>query len=346
MKIKYSLLLFVAFYSNFVVFGQEKKFKMHTIAFYNVENLFDTKDDPAINDSEYTPAQGWTNEKYQQKLKNLERVIADIGTTEQHTNSAVVLGVCEIENRAVLEDLIKMPKLASKDYGIVHYDSPDGRGIDVGFLYQKKHFTPTSSLNVPLIIYNIDGSGKRVYTRDQLLVTGYLDGEEMHFIVNHWPSRSGGEKRSSPYREAAGALNRKIIDSLQKINPDAKIITMGDLNDGPYNKSVKKEIGAVAKKEQLKPGGIYNPMEEMSKKGIGSLAYRDSWDLFDQMMLTEPFLRDDYSSFRYWKAGVFNKPYLIQTTGQYKGYPLRNSPSEPGFSDHFAVYLYLIKEVK
>ncbi|MDP2161813.1 MAG: endonuclease/exonuclease/phosphatase family protein [Flavobacterium sp.] len=329
-----------------VVFGQEKKFKMHTIAFYNVENLFDTKDDPTINDSEYTPAQGWTNEKYQQKLKNLERVISDIGTTEQHTNSPVVLGVCEVENRGVLEDLIKMPKLAARDYGIVHYDSPDGRGIDVGFLYQKKHFTPTSSINVPLIIYNIDGSGKRVYTRDQLLVSGYLDGEEMHFIVNHWPSRSGGEKRSSPYREAAGALNRKIIDSLQKINPDAKIITMGDLNDGPYNKSVKKEIGAVGKKEQLKPGGVYNPMEEMSKRGIGSLAYRDSWDLFDQMMLTEPFLRDDYSSFRYWKAGVFNKPYLIQTTGQYKGYPLRNSPSEPGFSDHFAVYLYLIKEVK
>jgi hypothetical protein len=346
MKINYSLLLFVAFYSNFVVFGQEKKFKMHTIAFYNVENLFDIKDDQDVNDSEYTPANGWTAEKYNQKLINLERVISDIGTTEQHSNSPVVLGVCEVENRGVLEDLVKRPKLAAKDYGIIHYDSPDGRGIDVGFLYQKKHFTPTSSLNVPLIIYNIDGSGKRVYTRDQLLVTGYLDGEEMHFIVNHWPSRSGGEKRSSPYREAAGALNRKIIDSLQKINPDAKIITMGDLNDGPYNKSVKKEIGAVAKKEQLKPGGIYNPMEEMSKRGIGSLAYRDSWDLFDQMMLTEPFLRDDYSSFRYWKAGVFNKPYLIQTTGQYKGYPLRNSPSEPGYSDHFAVYLYLIKEVK
>jgi hypothetical protein len=168
----------------------------------------------------------------------------------------------------------------------------------------------------------------------------------MHFIVNHWPSRSGGEKRSSPYREAAGALNRKIIDSLQKINPDAKVITMGDLNDGPYNKSVKKQIGAVAKKEQLKPGGVFNPMEEMSNKGIGSLAYRDAWDLFDQMMLTEPFLRADYSSFRFWKAGVFNKPYLIQPDGQYKGYPLRNSPSEPGYSDHFAVYLYLVKEHK
>jgi hypothetical protein len=121
---------------------------------------------------------------------------------------------------------------------------------------------------------------------------------------------------------------------------------MGDLNDGPYNKSVKKQIGAVAKKEQLKPGGVFNPMEDMSNKGIGSLAYRDAWDLFDQMMLTEPFLRTDYSSFRFWKAGVFNRPYLIQPDGQYKGYPLRNSPSEPGYSDHFAVYLYLVKEHK
>ncbi|HRE76581.1 MAG TPA: endonuclease/exonuclease/phosphatase family protein [Flavobacterium sp.] len=346
MKIKQFLAAFLVISSMNSVIAQDKKFKVHTVAFYNLENLFDTKDDENVNDSEYTPAQGWTNEKYQQKLQNLSRVISEIGTSEQQTNSPVVLGVCEIENRGVLEDLIKQPKLASKDYGIVHYDSPDGRGIDTGFLYQKKHFTPTSSANIPLIIKNIDGSGKRVYTRDQLLVSGYLDGEEMHFIVNHWPSRSGGEKRSSPYREAAGALNKKIIDSLQKINPDAKVITMGDLNDGPYNKSVKKFLGAKAKKEEVEPGGTYNPMEEMSNKGIGSLAYRDAWDLFDQIIFTEPFIRKDYSSFRFWKAGVFNKPYLVQTTGQYKGYPLRNSPAEPGFSDHFAVYAYLIKEVK
>ncbi|WP_396172367.1 endonuclease/exonuclease/phosphatase family protein [Flavobacterium sp.] len=346
MKINHLLLVIITLFSVDSLFGQEKKFKVHTIAFYNVENLFDTKDDPVINDEEYTPANGWTEDKYKRKLNNLERVISEIGTNEQQTNAPVILGVCEIENRVVLEDLIKQPKLAAKDYGIIHYDSPDGRGIDVGLIYQKNHFKPTSSSSIPLIVLNIDGSGKRVYTRDQLLVSGYLDGEEMHFIVNHWPSRSGGEKRSSPYREAAGALNRKIIDSLQKINPDAKVITMGDLNDGPYNKSVKKQIGAVAKKEQLKPGGVFNPMEDMSNKGIGSLAYRDAWDLFDQMMLTEPFLRTDYSSFRFWKAGVFNRPYLIQPDGQYKGYPLRNSPSEPGYSDHFAVYLYLVKEHK
>ena len=346
MKIKQFFLAFFVISAISTANAQEKKFKVHTVAFYNVENLFDTKDDDNVNDTEYTPAKGWTDEKYKQKLKNLEKVISEIGVNDKQKNSPTIIGVCEIENRGVLEDLVKMPKLAEKDYGVVHFDSPDGRGIDTGFLYQKKYFTPTSHANIPLIIYNIDGSGRRVYTRDQLLVSGYMDGEEIHFIVNHWPSRSGGEKRSSPYREAAGALNRKIIDSLRTINPDAKVITMGDLNDGPYNKSVKKELGAKASKEGLKPGDVYNPMEEMSKKGIGSLAYRDAWDLFDQMIFTESFFRNDYSTFQYWKAGVFNPPYLVQTTGQYKGYPLRNSPSEPGYSDHFAIYAYLVKEIK
>ncbi|MFY7743676.1 MAG: endonuclease/exonuclease/phosphatase family protein [Flavobacterium sp.] len=347
MKIKQLIPVFIAFLSIFTAYGQQKKYKVHTVAFYNLENLFDIYDDPKISDEEYTPANGWTEQKYQQKLKNLERVIAELGTGEQQTNSPTILGVCEIENRAVLEDLIKMPKLLPKDYGIVHYDSPDGRGIDVGFIYQKKHFTPTSSANIPLIIQNIDGSGKRVYTRDQLLVSGYLDGEEMHFIINHWPSRSGGEKRSSPYREAAGRLNRKIMDSLITINPNAKIMTMGDLNDGAYNKSVKVEIDAKLKKSQLEePRDIFNPFEQMAKDGHATLFYRDSGDIFDQIMVSQQLISEDFSSYRYWRAGIYNKPFMIQQTGQYKGYPLRNSPSEPGFSDHFPVYVYLIKEVK
>lgn len=347
MKIKQLIPVFIAFLSILTAQAQQKKYKLHTVAFYNLENLFDTKDDPKIIDEEYTPANGWTEEKYQQKLRNLERVIAEIGTGEQQSNAPVILGVCEIENRGVLEDLVKTPKLAAKEYGIVHYDSPDARGIDVGFLYQKKHFTPTSSANIPLIITDIDGSGKRVYTRDQLLVSGYLDGEEMHFIINHWPSRSGGEKRSSPYREAAGRLNRKIMDSLIAINPNAKIMTMGDLNDGAYNKSVKVGIGAKLKKSQLEePRDIFNPFEQMAKDGHATLFYRDSGDIFDQIMVSQQFIGEDYSTFKYWKAGIYNKPYMIQQTGQYKGYPLRNSPSEPGFSDHFPVYIYLIKEAK
>ncbi len=348
MRIKNFIALFVVLSSMNIAKAQDKKFKVQTIAFYNLENLFDTINNPDVIDEEYTPTgtQNWTSEKYKKKLQNLSRVINELGTSDQQKEGPVVMGASEIENRGVLEDLIKQPLIINKDYGIVHFDSPDKRGIDVALLYQKKHFKPTSYINVPLIIYDQSDKTKRIYTRDQLLVTGMLDGEEMHFIVNHWPSRSGGEKKSSPNREAAGRLNRRIIDSLYKINPNAKIITMGDLNDGPLNNSVKVELQAKAKKEDTKQFGMYNPMEEMSNKGIGTLAYRDAWDLFDQMILSEPLIRKDYTSYRFWKAGVYNKPFLTQTTGQYKGYPLRNSNGQVGFSDHFPVYLYLIKEVK
>jgi hypothetical protein len=321
---------------------------VHTVAFYNLENLFDTIRNTEINDLEYTPEgkNSWTSKKYKKKLENLSRVISEIGTGDQQKESPTILGVSEVENRGVLEDLIKTPKLVNLGYGIVHFDSPDRRGIDVALLYKKKDYIVNSTSSIPLYIY--DGNGKRVYTRDQLLVSGYLDGEEMHFIVNHWPSRSGGEKRSSPYREAAGALNKKIIDSLLTINPKAKVMTMGDLNDGPYNKSVKVALGAERKKENTKPSGMFNPFEEMSKKGLGTLAYRDAWDLFDQIIMTGNFLDTndkDYSTYKYWKAGIYQKPYMVQQTGQYKGYPLRNANNEVGFSDHFPVYVYIIKEV-
>ncbi len=347
--------------------AQQKNYNIHTVAFYNFENLFDTINDPKTNDEEWTPkgAQHWTYSKYQIKLQNLSRVLSEIGSAE-NIEAPTFIGGCEIENRNVLEDLIKQPKMARADYGIIHFDSPDKRGIDVALLYRKKHFKPTSYVNVPLYVYKketkikenskVDSDEKtddilqtstknyRVYTRDQLLVTGFLDGEEINIIVNHWPSRSGGEKKSSPFREAAGALNLKIIDSLQHINPNAKVITMGDLNDGPYNKSVKFALGAKSLKAAVKPFGIYNPFDEMAKKGQGTIAHRDAWDIFDQIMVSETFLKNDFSSFRYWKAGIYNKSFLIQTSGQYKGYPLRHSATEVGFSDHFPVYIYLIKE--
>ncbi|CAM3672782.1 hypothetical protein FSS13T_26300 [Flavobacterium saliperosum S13] len=362
--------LFVLFFSMASMTAQQKKFAVHTVAFYNFENLFDTINGPNY-DEEWLPdgAQNWTGKKYKKKLDNLSRVLVELGTSDVQKESPVLIGGCEIENRRVLEDLVKHPTLINKDYGIVHFDSPDKRGIDVALLYKKKHFQPLSYKNIPLIIYeggakdkkdkkeaaeedekeenvNLDKVTKRIYTRDQLLVTGLLDGEEVNVIVNHWPSRSGGEKKSSPNREAAGRLNRKIIDSIYAINPNAKIISMGDLNDGSFNKSVKTEVGAKGKRSEVKPLGIYNPMQQMAEEGIGTLAYRDAWDLFDIIMVSEPLIRNDYSSWRYWKAGVYNKPFLVQKTGQYKGYPLRNSNGEVGFSDHFPVYVYLIKEAK
>jgi hypothetical protein len=350
----------------FLLQAQSKKYIIHTIAFYNFENLFDTTDDLNTNDDEWTPtgAQHWTDEKYQQKLQNLSRVLSEIGTLE-NSNAPVIIGASEIENRGVLEDLIKQPKLLPFDYGIIHFDSPDKRGIDVALLYQKKYFRPTSFSNIPLLIYKNKTPIKedkpeetddevevktentnRVFTRDQLLVSGFLEGEEVHIIINHWPSRSGGEKASSPFREAAGRLNRKIIDSLQQLNPNAKVLTMGDLNDGPFNKSIKIALGAKSKKAEVPELGVYNPFEEMANKGMGTIAFRDSWDIFDQIIMTESLLKPDFSTFKFWKAGIFNRPYLVQTIGQYKGYPLRHSQTEVGFSDHFPVYIYLIKEMK
>lgn len=345
--------------------AQPKKYAIHTVAFYNFENLFDTINNPATNDDEWTPKgfQHWNSKKYNQKLQNLSRVIAEIGSAE-NTNAPTLIACSEIENRSVLEDLIKQPNIIDKDYGIIHFDSPDKRGIDVALLFQKKFFKPTSFINIPLIIYRkelkpskladnvsedqMESSPRsnRIFTRDQLLVTGFLDNEEINIIANHWPSRSGGEKKSSSYREAAGALNRKIIDSLQRINPKAKIITLGDLNDSPFNNSIKKAINAKAKKEEVPPFGIYNPFEDMAKQGLGTIAFRDSWDIFDQIMVTQSLIQNKFSGFQFWKAGIYNKPFLIQTSGLYKGYPKRHSATEIGFSDHFPVYIYLIREDK
>lgn len=365
MRIRKILVPFIVLFSIFTGIAQQKKFIVHTVAFYNTENFYDTINDPKTRDDEWVYSSKYCNKK----ISNIARVISVLGTTE-NSNSPTIIGLSEIENRGVLERLVKDPQIINKDYGIVHFDSPDRRGIDCALLYQKKHFKPTSYINIPLMIYEsdtnpvkndkkesddkdnlddkveVDKVSKRIFTRDQLLVTGYLDGEEMHFIVNHWPSRRGGEKISSLLREKAAALNVKIIDSLQKINPDAKVITMGDLNDGPFNNSLKKILKAKANKKDVPPLGMYNPMENMANKGFGTLAYRDAWDIFDQMVLTEPLIRDDYSKWHFWKAGIYNKPFMVQPDGQYKGYGLRNSSTVPGFSDHFPVYVYLIKEVK
>jgi hypothetical protein len=361
----YLFLFFLISKSN----AQTKTFVIHTIAFYNFENCFDTINDPITNDEEWTPRgdQHWNTKKYNQKLENLARVLSEIGTGD-NSNAPTFIGGAEIENQSVLEDLIKQPKLIDKDYGIIHFDSPDKRAIDVALLYQKKQFQPTSYSNIPLYVYKgeqpiketskkeaqedvetedviqVNTKNYRVYTRDQLLVTGFLHGEEIHIIVNHWPSRSGGEKKTSPFRESAGALNRKIIDSLQRINPNAKVITMGDLNDSPFNNSVKKALGAKGKIKDVGAFGIYNPFEDMANKGLGTIAFRDSWDIFDQVMVSGSLLQKDYNTFQFWKAGIYNKPFLIQQNGKYKGYPLRHSLTEIGFSDHFPVYVYLIRE--
>ena len=328
---------------------EKKKFKIHTIAFYNLENLFDTINDPAKFDeaSPIMEMKAQVGEIYKKKVHNMARVIADIGS-DVSKNTPAIIGVAEVENKKVLEDVVNDSLLLVKDYGIIHFNSPDTRGIDVALLYQKTIFQPQNSSSHELKIYD-DTSRKRIYTRNQLLVSGKFEGEPMHFIVNHWPSRRGGEAKSRPKRIAAAKLNKHIIDSLQVLNPYAKIFIMGDLNDNPTNASVKNVLKAKRKKKNVDLKGIYNPMEELAKKGLGSNAYRDAWSLFDQILFTKPLLDKDYSSFRFYKAGIFNKHYLTNKIGRYKGYPLRSFADggfTDGFSDHFPVYAYIIKEVK
>ncbi|MCF8273887.1 MAG: endonuclease/exonuclease/phosphatase family protein [Flavobacteriaceae bacterium] len=329
--------------------AQEKKtFKIHTVAFYNLENLFDTINDLTKFDEASPMMELKANRStiYKKKVSNMAGVISKIGLDVSH-NSPAVIGVSEVENREVLEDVVNDPALISKDYGIVHYHSPDARGIDVALLYQKKLFTPISTSSHELKIFD-DLTSKRVYTRDQLLVSGKLDGELIHIIVNHWPSRSGGEARSRPKRVAAAKLSKRLVDSLQGIDPYAKIFIMGDLNDDPTNSSIKDVLKAEKNKEKVEFKGVYNPYENFFKKGIGTTAYRDAWSLFDQIIITKSLLDKDFSSYRFYKAGIFNENFLIQKDGQYKGYPYRSWGYEgftDGFSDHFPVYVYLIKEI-
>lgn len=350
MKLKYCFLVVFALTITFAISQEKKKYKVNTIAFYNVENLFDFEDDPITYDDDRTPEgkDHWTEEIYNAKLVNMAKVIAEIGADVTGTTPAII-GLCETENRRVLEDLVNQEPLLRKDYGIVQYESPDRRGIDVALLYQKRLFTPTNSVAYPLYIYDNNDNTKRIYTRDQLLVSGMLDGEKMHFIVNHWPSRSGGEERSRYKRNKAGELNRHIIDSLFSDDPYAKVITMGDLNDDPTNQSVKKHLKAKKKKKGMQLKELYNPMESMHKKGLGTLAYRDSWNLFDQMIVSTELTLEDYSSYRLYKAGIYNKAYLANPKGRYKGYPYRSFSGggfTGGYSDHFPVYLLLIKEIE
>lgn len=323
-----------------------RQYQIRTIAFYNVENLFDTVNDSLTFDDDRTPTgkDQWTKERYWQKVDHIAKVLSEIGSNIS-SSSPDVIGVCEVENRQVLEDVIHHPKLEHKDYGIVHFDSPDERGIDVALLYKKAVFLPITSASHRLLL--IDSYDKRDYTRDQLIVGGLLDEEEIYIIVNHWPSRSGGEARSQSNRIAAAKLNKHIIDSVQRINSFAKIISMGDLNDDPIDDSLKKILKTKGKQKNLEAGDLFNPMEKLFKKGIGSLAYRDKWNLFDQIFFTNYLINPEKNSYSYWKAGVFNKPYLMTKKGRYKGYPYRTYSGgnyTGGYSDHFPVYIYLLKE--
>jgi hypothetical protein len=326
-------------------FAQEKKMDVAIIAFYNVENLYDTIDAPNIDDSEFLPngIQHWNSAKFNLKVERITDVISKIGQDIVPGGPAVI-GLSEIENRGVLESIVNSENLKSRNYGIVHYDSPDRRGVDVALLYKKNRFVVEGSQ--PMTLRTSDTSFR---TRDQLLVWGKLDGDEIYFLVNHWPSRRGGEQRSSSKRKAAAELARHTTDSLMKINPNVKMIIMGDLNDNPNNKSITKYLKAKGKQNEVVTGDVYNPMLKLYNDGIGTYAYRDSWDLFDQMIVSYGLTGTDFSSFKLVKAKIFNETFLKQKTGTFTGYPWRTAAGGQylgGYSDHFPVYSILEKDVK
>lgn len=320
------------------------KVQVSSVAFYNLENLFDTINQDN-NDEEFLPegAMKWTGMKYKAKLKNMSYAISQIGL-DYSPSGVALIGVSEIENRGVLEDLVKQPALVDRGYEIVHYDSPDKRGVDVGLLYNPKQFIVTNSKS-----YRLHTADSTFFTRDQLMVSGYLQGEKIHVIVNHWPSRSGGEDRSRPKRNAAAALTRSIADSLFHVDPHAKIIIMGDLNDDPFNESCAIVLGAKKNKEEVKPGELYNVFWKTLENGTGSLAYNDQWNMFDQIILSYDLVNGNRNQLNIWKSEVFNRDFLTNQEGRYKGTPKRTHSSGiwlNGYSDHYPTLIYLVKEIK
>ncbi|MFI5219649.1 MAG: endonuclease/exonuclease/phosphatase family protein [Bacteroidia bacterium] len=343
----FTFLLLIFIFQNNPCFSQEKKYKIGLIGFYNLENLFDTIDGPN-NDAEFLPdgANLYTGKVYLDKLSKLADVISLIGT-DASPDGLSIMGCAEVENKSVLTDLTHQPKLAARHYEIVHYDSPDERGIDVGLLYNPKYFKPIFSEPLFIDIKNEDGSPR--YTRDILYVTGMYDGEQIHILVGHWPSRRGGEEASAPYREKAARVCKHKIDSITKLNADAKILVMGDLNDDPVSPSVAIVLKAKGEKEKVKKGSLYNPWMDYYMKGIGTLAYNDAWNLFDQILLTPAFISKNKTGYFFKEADIFSKPWMVQKTGRFKGYPLRTYDFNKyigGYSDHFPTYVVLLKEIK
>jgi hypothetical protein len=322
----------------------KQEFVPALIGFYNVENLYDTIDSPDVDDAEYMPgsAKQWNTKRYERKLQRLAQVIGDMGK-DLHPNGLAVLGLAEVENRKVVEDLAATPALRDRKYKVVHEDGPDRRGVDVALMYDPAQFRVLGHKSYRLTM--ADRPDFR--TRDQLLVSGILDGDTMHIIVAHWPSRRGGEKRSMPNRKAAAELGRRIIDSLLVRNSEARILYMGDLNDDPVNASVERYLRASGDRTKATDGRLFNPMYAPYQKGIGSLAWRDAWNLFDQIIISEALVSGQGGKYRYYGVRIFNEPYLRQKDGNFAGYPFRTfvgDTYQDGFSDHFPVFLILVKD--
>lgn len=324
----------------------DKKVMVLGVAFYNLENLFDTINANGSYDLEFSPngARQWNGDKYWKKIRNMSYAISQM-TTKTTPMGPAIIGVSEIENKSVLDDLVRAEAIKKWQLQVIHHDSPDRRGVDVGLLYNPRFFRP---LNVTNHTLRIDGYPE-FRTRDQMCVYGLLAGEKVAVIVNHWPSRLGGQEQSSYLREAAAALSKEIADSVWRTDPDVGVIVLGDLNDDPHDRSCAKVLGAKKDaKEVTDAHGFYNPFWAVLDRGIGSLAYRGAWNLFDQIIISGNLLGKKQGGLKYWKCEVMNREFLRDTEGNRQGYPRRTFASGVflnGYSDHFPTEIFFTKEL-
>ena len=312
--------------------------KLQYIAFYNIENLFDIYDDELTNDDDFLPtsAKKWTKKRYRNKIFKVGYVISKIGV-ETTKKPPALIGLAEVENSLVLTDLIQSQELSKYNYGFVHHDSLDERGIDVALLYDKDEFKVESSDIFSLYIETPEG--ERDYTRDILLVHGILDGEPIHVIVNHWPSRRDGEEETSYKRMIASKKLLEIISKIKAKYPDPKIIVMGDFNDNPNDSSIQFLMD-----NEL----LYNTTEKLWTRDRGSLNHDFQWKLFDQIIISKNLLKPSQSGYHFECANIFDEKFVTQFNGKFKGQPFRTYVGKKyigGFSDHFPVYAILKKNL-
>lgn len=332
-------ILLLLFYTIFCP-GQVEKYT--TISFYNVENLFDPIDDPMTIDEAYTPEgrHEYSHDDYHHKLQNIARVIAQM----DHDLAPVsLIGLSELENEKVVEDLVSELQKKGIEFSYIHFDSPDRRGIDVALLYDPKNFHPLSHQAVELRLW--DEKGISVPTRDLLVVTGVLHDRKVGVIVNHWPSRRGGKQKSSPKRTKAAYQVQQIIEGLISEHTSIRILIMGDFNDDPIDTSLMKELVQKSRLNYPSEYHLFNPMHSLHLKGYNSMVYRDQLHLFDQILFSRNLLEGE-QRFRLFKAGVFNPPNLRVQQGRYRGYPFRSFDQggfSGGYSDHYPVYLILAR---
>ena len=331
--------------------AQQRRYSVYAIGFYNLENLFDTKHDEGHNDYEYLPdgRNKWTEMKYNHKLRNMARVLHEMGTDYLPEVGCAAIGVSEVENGNCLRDLCNQPNLKAKNFKFVHEEGPDQRGVDCALLYNPSLFKVTSHELVPYVYKKQEDIDRNRATSGFLVVNGVLGGENVTIIVCHLPSR-GAE---SYYREEGGRQIRVIKDRLYAKDRNAKIIIMGDMNDDPQDKSMAVALGAKRKITEVEDGGLYNPWWDVLASGTGTLQYDGRWNLFDQIIVSKPLLHkegaNDYGTLKLRRHHVFRRDYLFQKEGRYKGNTLRTHAGGvwlDGFSDHLPTVIYLMKERK